>query len=161
MRRPALAPESGSILRSRASEALLIQNPVHCGAMGRLQRLVLCWVMSVSFMLMPHSTLHAHVSEHEHTHVHGGHVHDFDRDHDVRSVDHIVKISVAATTATPAGFDWTVWLPIVCVLTLLSLSLPFVTAILRPPSRDSEPIRRRPFWQPPLRGPPSISIPAL
>ncbi|MGH8237046.1 MAG: hypothetical protein ACREXP_08490 [Steroidobacteraceae bacterium] len=128
--------------------------------MGRLQRVIFCWAVSFSFVLTPYSTLHAHVSDDEPTHMHGGHVHDFDRDHDARKVDHIVKISVAATTPSHASGDWTAWLPIVCVVALLALSLPFVTAILRPPSRDSEPIRRRPYYQPPLRGPPA-SVPAI
>lgn len=122
--------------------------------MRRLQRLVSCWAVSLSFGLMPYSTLHAHVADQEPTHMHGGHVHDFDSDHDVKPVDHIVKISVAATTHTEGSWDWTHWLPILCVVALLALSLPFVTAILRPPARDPEPIPRRPHHLPPLRGPP-------
>lgn len=128
--------------------------------MGRLQRLILGWVMSISVVLMPYSTLHAHVSDPEHTHVHGGHVHDFDSDHDVRPVDQVVKISIAATTISPAGWDWTDWLPVVCVVAVLALSQPFVTMILRPPSRDSDPAPRRTYRQPPLRGPP-VSVQAI
>ena len=124
--------------------------------MRRLQRLVLCSVVSLSFVLMPYSTLHAHVADHEHTHVHGGHLHDFDSDHDVRAVDEVVKISVAATTSSPSTPDWTDWLPLIYVVALLSLGVPFVTAILRPPARESEPIPRRPHRQPPLRGPPTF-----
>lgn len=78
---------------------------VHSATMDRLQRLVLGWVMSISVVLLPYSTLHAHVSDPEHTHVHGGHVHDFDSDHDVRPVDQVVKISIAATTISPASWD--------------------------------------------------------
>jgi hypothetical protein len=124
--------------------------------MHRLPRLVLCWAVSLSFVLMPYSTLHAHVADHEHTHVHGGHAHDFDSDRDAKPVDQVVKISVAATTPNPATWDWSDWLPVICVVALLSFSLPFVTAILRPPARDSEPIPRRPHRQPPLRGPPAF-----
>lgn len=124
--------------------------------MRRLQRFILCWAVSLSFVLMPYSTLHAHVADHDHTHVHGGHVHDFDSGHDdAKPVDQVVKISVAATTANLAISDWTDWLPLVCVVVVLAAGLPFVTRILRPPSRDSEPISRRPHHLPPLRGPPA------
>jgi hypothetical protein len=126
-----------------------------CAAMRRLQRLLLCSVVSLSFVLMPYSTLHAHVADHEHTHVHGGHLHDFDSSHDAKPVDQVVKISVAATSTNPATLDWTDWLPVVGIVVLLVSGLPFVTRILRPPSRDSEPIPRRPHRQPPLRGPPA------
>ena len=78
-----------------------------CPAMRRLPHLVLCWAVSLSFVLMPYSTLHAHVADHEHTHVHGGHVHDFDSDHDAKPVDQVVKISVAATTPSLATWHWT------------------------------------------------------
>jgi hypothetical protein len=124
--------------------------------MRRLQRLVLCWAVSLSFVLMPYSTLHAHVADDEHTHVHGGHLHDFDFSHDAKPIDQVVKISVAATSPNPALWDWTNWLPVISVVVLLALSLPFVTRILRPPSRASEPIPRRPHCQPPLRGPPAF-----
>jgi hypothetical protein len=124
--------------------------------MRRLPHLVLSWAVSLSFVLMPYSTLHAHVADDEHTHVHGGHAHDFDSDRDVRSVDEVVKMSVAATTSSPSTLGWTNWLPLIYVVALLSLSVPFVTAILRPPARDSEPIPRRPHRQPPLRGPPTF-----
>jgi hypothetical protein len=124
--------------------------------MHRLPRLVLCWVVSLSFVLIPYSTLHAHVTDQDDTHVHGGHVHDFDGGHDVKSVDQVVKITVTAATPSPATGDWTAWLPLICVVGLLIFSLPFVTAILRPPKRNSEPIPRRPHSQPPLRGPPAF-----
>lgn len=123
--------------------------------MCRLQHPVLCWLVSLTFVLMPYSTLHAHVADHEPTHVHGGHVHDFDSSHDSKPVDHVVKISVAATSTSPA-VAWTDWLPVISVVVLLALSLPFVTRILRPPLRASEPIPRRPHRQPPLRGPPTF-----
>jgi hypothetical protein len=128
--------------------------------MRRLLHLVLCSAVSLSFVLMPYSTLHAHVADREHTHVHGGHAHDFDSGRDAEPVDQVVKISVAATTPNPATWDWSDWLPLVCVVTLLSFSLPFVKVILRPPARDSEPIPRRAHRQPPLRGPP-VSIHAI
>lgn len=123
--------------------------------MRRLQRLILCWAVSLSFVLMPYDTLHAHVAEHEHTHVHGGHLHDFDFNRDAEPTDQIVKISVAATSSSPALWDWTDWLPVVSVVILLTLSLPFLARILGPPSRGSEPISRRPHSRPPLRGPPA------
>jgi hypothetical protein len=122
----------------------------------RLQHPVLCWLVSLSFVLMPYSTLHAHVADHEHTHVHGGHLHDFDSSHDSKPVDQVVKISVAVTSTSPAALGWTDWLPVISVVVLLALSLPFVTRILRPPSRASEPIPLRPHRQPPLRGPPAF-----
>jgi hypothetical protein len=128
--------------------------------MRRLHRAVVCWMMCISFVLMPYSTLHAHVDDHEHMHVHGGHVHDFDKGYDLKHADQVVPVTVTATTG-PTGLDWTSWLPIFYVLTGLALALPFLTAILRPPARDSEPIPRRFHWQPPLRGPPAISIRAL
>jgi len=124
--------------------------------MRSLQRLVLCWVVSLSFVLMPYNTLHAHIGDHEHAHVHGGHLHDFDAGHDAQPVDQVVKISVAATNTNPATANWTDWLPVLCVVVLLAAGLPFVTRILRPPSRDSEPIPRRPHRQPPSRGPPAL-----
>jgi hypothetical protein len=129
-------------------------------AMRRLHRVVVCSMMCISWVLMPYSTLHAHVDDHDHTHVHGGHVHDFGKEYDLKHADQVVPISVTAATS-PTGLDWTHWLPIFYVLTGLALALPFLTAILRPPERDSEPIPRRFHWQPPLRGPPAISIRAL
>ena len=130
--------------------------------MGRVPRLVACCVVSLSFMLMPYSTLHAHVSDLEHSHLHGGHVHDLAPDeHDVRSVDQVVQISVATTHLNPlVAWDSVDWTPVLCVLAFLALSLPFLTLILRPPARDSEPIPRRTFRHPPLRGPP-VFIPEL
>jgi hypothetical protein len=124
--------------------------------MRPLQRLILCWAVSFSFVLMPYSTLHAHVADREHAHVHGGHLHDFASNPDAKPVDQVVKISVAATRTNPATWDWTDWLPVVCIVVLVASGLPFVTRILRPPSRDSEPIPRRPHRQPPLRGPPAF-----
>lgn len=117
--------------------------------------------MSISFILMPYSTLHAHISDHEHTHMHGGHVHDLEPDHDAPSVDQVVQVNVAAATVSTPTFDWADWLPIVCIVAVLSLCRPLLTSILRPPSRDSEPIPRRSYRQPPLRGPPFFSIHAL
>jgi hypothetical protein len=124
--------------------------------MRRLQRFIVCLLVSFSFMLMPYSTLHAHVPDEEHTHVHGGHLHDFDTSQDVKPIEQVVKISVNATTSSPAIWDWTDWLPVICIVVLLPSSVPFVTRILRPPSRASEPIKRRPHSQPPLRGPPAF-----
>lgn len=83
-------------------------------------------------------------------------MHDLDSDRDDKPVDQVVKISVPATTPNAAIWDWSNWLPVLCVVALLIFSLPFVTAILRPPARDSEPIPRRPHRQPPLRGPPAF-----
>jgi hypothetical protein len=123
----------------------------------RRHRAIVCWMLCISFILMPYSTLHAHVDEHEHMHVHGGHVHDFDKGYDTKHADQVVPVSVAATPS-PTVLDWTSWLPLVYVLTALGLALPLLTAILRPPARDSEPIPRRTCWQPPLRGPPLNSI---
>jgi hypothetical protein len=123
--------------------------------MYRALRLVLGLLISLSFVLMPYGTLHAHVSDHEHTHMHGGHVHDFASDHDAKPLDQVVKISVPAVTPSPAMWNWTDWLPVLCVVAVLGLSLPFVTLLLRPPSRDTEPIPRRSHHRPPLRGPPA------
>jgi hypothetical protein len=129
--------------------------------MGRLPRLVLCYLMSVSFVLMPYSTLHAHLSDHDQVHVHAGHVHDLDHHGDTRSLDQVVNVSVSAAASSSPGHDFVIWLPVLCAVALLALALPFLTSILRPPSRDTEPIPRRSHRQPPLRGPPSVSIQAL
>jgi hypothetical protein len=129
--------------------------------MGRSARLLLSWLVSVSYVLMPYSTRHAHVADDQPVHFHGGHTHDLDSDHDVRIPDEVVTITVPATPSSAAtDWTWTDWQAAVNITLILALTLPFVTAILRPPSRKTEPISRRSRRQPPLRGPP-LSILAL
>ena len=114
--------------------------------------------LNVSLILAPFSTLHAHISEADQAQVHGGHSHDFDPDHDGDGIDHVFDLKSALAHQAPTVPNWTDWVPLLLALTLAWICAPLLLSILRPPPQDTEPIPRRTFWHPPLRGPPLHSI---
>lgn len=120
------------------------------------------WLVLISFVLTPFSTLHAHVSNgHDHGVVHGGHSHDFnsgDIDDVHTDTGQIIDMQlVASDRGTMPGVER---LALASAPELPTLDAPQVTLILRPPPIDDPPIPRRSYWQPPLRGPPLVSITA-
>lgn len=132
--------------------------------------LILCMLLNVSVMLVSFNSTHAHVGTgaHHHTDVHGGHSHDFGHTHDVdgghppAEVDKVVDLTPALTSqsSTPS-VSWTHWLPLVCVVAILSVGVQVCLSLLRPPQSDPPPASQRGYWRPPLRGPPPISIQAF
>lgn len=128
---------------------------------------ILSLLLSVSFILAPFSTLHTHLgSGHDHAVLHGGHVHDphnhaHDHAHDsgdIHDAGQAIDVNFAIADRGVAGFSWTDWLPLICVLAVAWLGLRLSTLILRPPNPDSPPRSRFIYWRPPLRGPPLRSI---
>lgn len=125
---------------------------------------ILCLLLSVSFLLAPFSTLHAHLGSdhHDYAVLHGGHVHDV-HNHandggDIQDAGHTVDVNFGIADRSVAGFSWTDWLPLICVLAVVWLSVPLSTLILRSPNPDFRPRPRLTYWRPPLRGPPLRSI---
>lgn len=119
------------------------------------------WLVLISFVLTPFSTLHAHVdTAHVHGVVHGGHSHDFQfGDTDV-GAGQIVDMQLAVPDRGSIPFPKVERLPFASAPEIPKLDPPPVTLILRPPPIADPPILRRSFWQPPLRGPPLVSITA-
>lgn len=127
---------------------------------------IVCLLLCVSFLLAPFSTLHAHPgSDHDHPDyavLHGGHVHEV-HNHandggDIPDAGHTVDVNFAIADRGKAGFSWTDWLPLICMLAVAWLIVRYSTFILRPLDPDGRPLFRLSYWRPPLRGPPLRSI---
>jgi hypothetical protein len=143
-------------------DSLLLQSPtgIHSVAMRRLPRL-LCVFLSISILLAPVSTLHAHPeSEHHAGALHGGHVHhDAADDQSGHGGDSVVDVQFAMAGSGLKAFSWTLWLPLFAYVAVFGLAIPYLPAILRPPPRTLRlPQIRIHHWQPPLRGPPALPI---
>lgn len=126
-------------------------------------RSTLLWLLLISFVLTPLSTLHVHAAaDHHDSALHGGHLHGFDAgDVDDHGTDAEPIVDVQLVASDRSGdFRWTEWLPLFFELGVAWLSSPYLATILHPPPIDDLPISHRSYWKPPLRGPPLISIPA-
>lgn len=127
------------------------------------RRATLLWLVLISFVLTPLSTLHVHAAtDHHGSALHGGHLHDFDAGdvgHHDTDAEPIIDVQLVAADRS-GDFRWIEWLPLFVALGLAWLSSPYLTSILRPPAIDDPPIARRSHWKPPLRGPPLVSIQA-
>lgn len=123
------------------------------------------WLVLASLVLTPFSTLHAHVDTgHDHGVVHGGHSHDFGSgatDDSHTDTGQIVDLRlVASDRGTNMPFPGAERLSLAAAPEVPRLDAPQLTLIPRPPPIADPPILRRSFWQPPLRGPPLVSITA-
>lgn len=118
----------------------------------------------ISFVLTPFSTLHAHVDTgHDHGVVHGGHSHDLqfgETDDTHVGAGQVVDMQLTAADRGSIPFPRVERLPLASAPEVPKLHPPPVTLIPRPPPIADPPILRRSFWQPPLRGPPLVSITA-
>lgn len=144
-------------------------------------------LLNISFILMPFSTLHMHVMADHHVVLHSGHIHWHDHDVDDHDVDdrdmddHDIGIGDhdhhhahehrshdehQLSTLHTAMFDdvkfnvtdWSASTVVLCVLAVWFFSLPYLTAVLRPPAISRPFHNQRSYWHPPLRGPPAFSI---
>lgn len=121
--------------------------------------LVLSLLAVVSLVLMPLSTLHAHLDDDHHaTEVHGGHQHDFDPGAAEVESDVVMDLQITASDRGTRAIEWTQWLPLLAVTAVLLSASLLLASRVRPRAPDIPPLLRRSFWQPPLRGPP-LSIP--
>jgi hypothetical protein len=128
--------------------------------MARLPR-VLCVFLSISILLAPSSTLHAHAESDQHAGVlHGGHVHhDATDDKGGHEVESVIDVHYAMADRGLKAFSWTLWLPLFASIAVFRLAIACLPAIFRPPPRTLRlPQIRTHHWQPPLRGPPAFSI---
>lgn len=122
----------------------------------RRLRIIVCLVYCLSFMLMPASMLHAHVTtdQHDHPHVHGGHSHGITLAHaDVHEDEsHVVELN----TAPDHGSNtlWWSWLALPLVLLFVGLCSVCVGFVLREGRCEVCVPKQFPPWPPPLRGPP-------
>lgn len=119
--------------------------------------LVLCLLANFGLVLMPLSTLHAHIDqEHLAVQVHGGHDHDFGGSVSEEGSAHVVDLQISALARAVGTLDWTHWLPLFCVAVVLFANASLSTSLLRPPPPTHPPNSRSRFFQPPLRGPPNF-----
>jgi hypothetical protein len=118
-------------------------------------------LMALSFSLVPFNTVHAHVDDHHgHSELHGGHFHDVGHEedgHDLSSSDHFVSAALVALDKAPNA-TFAQWVPILWFVSGMTLGLPAIGEVFRPPG-DDPPLLDSLSWQrPPLRGPPLLSI---
>jgi hypothetical protein len=122
---------------------------------------IVIMLMGLSFSLVPFNTVHAHVDDHHgHSQLHGGHVHDLEQEeegHDLSGSAHYVPASLVAIDKAPNG-TFAQWVPVVWFVSGMTLGLPAIGEVFRPPG-DDPPLLDSLSWQrPPLRGPPLLSI---
>jgi len=147
---------------------------------GFMRRLTVMFLvlLNISFILMPFSTLHMHVMADHHVVLHSGHIHWHDHDVDGHDMDghdmglddhaheHHSQDEHQLSTLHTAMFDdvkfnvtdWSASNVVLCVLVAWFFSLPYLTAVLRPPAISRPFHDQRSYWHPPLRGPPAFSI---
>lgn len=124
--------------------------------------LILCLLANLSLLLMPFDSTHAHVSP-DHSHaadVHGGHSHDFDHEVSDHDADHSV-VSLKPAVSSQNNFQsafLTLWLPLACAFVVTLLVVQQYLGTVKPSRSDPKPPSHHPYWRPPLRGPPSLSI---
>lgn len=140
--------------------SLQSQTGIHCTAMRRLPRF-LCVFLSISILLAPSSTLHAHPQSDQHAGVlHGGHVH-HDENHDQSSheIEAVIDVHFDMADRGLKAFSRTLWSPLLGCVAVFGLAIACLPAIFRPPPRTLRlPQSRTHHWQPPLRGPPVFPI---
>lgn len=139
--------------------------------MNLLARL-LCVMLSVSFVLLPLSRVHAHVSGegHGYVNVHGGHDHDVGHghehdggthDHDTGSVhEHgdvgtVVKLKSDLSQGSFQAWKPIHWLAVLFVIAIVVFELLPDRLIPRPPRTRTRPPSPYPHPLPLLRGPPA------
>ncbi|MGH8423917.1 MAG: hypothetical protein ACRER3_16435 [Pseudomonas fluorescens] len=133
----------------------------YCALIDIMHHATLLWLVLISLVLAPLSTLHVHAADdlHQSTVLHGGHVHDFDTDEaDDGSVDlaEIVDAQLVASDRGIGDLRWTEWLPSMSAPSAACSSWRNLTSNLSLPSVADRVIARRNYWKPPLRGPPLI-----
>lgn len=99
---------------------------------------------------------HTHAVDHSHDVDHG---HDAAGGHEPAEVDQVVDLKPSLTNQNNSSSVSALslhWLPLACVVAVLSDGVQVCISLLRPPQSSSQPLSHRGYWRPPLRGPPSI-----